>query len=122
MGLDMYAYATAEKPASAVDFAEPQSLEELHYWRKHPALHGWMEALYVEKGGDDSDFNLSRVRLDSADLDRLEAAITTKKLPDRRGFFFGESDGSENEDDLSFIAKARQAIALGNVVFYIAWW
>ena len=122
MGLDMYAYVTAEKLASAVDFPEPVRFKKLHYWRKHPNLHGWMEALYVEKGGKDTNFNMSPVKLDSADLDRLEAAITGKKLPDTTGFFFGESDGSEAEDDLSFIAKARQAIALGNVVFYLAWW
>lgn len=122
MGLDMFAYVTAEKLASAVDFPEPENYEELHYWRKHPNLHGWMEALYVKKGGSDRPFNMSPLMLDSADLDRLEAAIKRKKLPDTIGFFFGGSDGSETEDDLSFIAKARQAIALGKFVFYLAWW
>ena len=81
-----------------------------------------MEALYVKKGGKHPDFNMSPVTLDSADLDRLEAAIKGKKLPGTTGFFFGASDGSETKDDLSFIAKARKAIALGNVVFYLAWW
>ena len=122
MGLDMYAFVTAEKLASAVDFPELEKYEQLHYWRKHPNLHGWMEALYVEKGGKNPDFNMSPVALDSADLDRLEAAIKGKKLPDTTGFFFGASDGSETKDDLSFIAKARKAIALGKFVFYIASW
>ncbi len=122
MGLDMYGYVTAEKLASAVDFPEPVRFKKLHYWRKHPNLHGWMEALYVKKGGKDTYFNMSPVTLDSADLDRLEAAIRGKKLPDTTGFFFGASDGSETEDDLSFIAKARQAIALGKFVFYLASW
>ena len=121
MGLDMFAYVTAEKLASAVDFPEPEKYDELHYWRKHPNLHGWMEALYVKKGGRDRHFNMSPLMLDSADLDRLEAAIKRKKLPATIGFFFGNSDGSEFDDDLEFIAKARQAIALGNVVFYLAW-
>jgi hypothetical protein len=122
MGLDMYAYATAEKLASAVDFEEPENSDKLHYWRKHPDLHGWMEELYVEKGGNDPDFNLSPVMLNSADLDRLEAAVTGKKLPDTEGFFFGVSKGSEVHDDLSFIAKARESIASGKSVYYVAWW
>ena len=52
MGLDMYAYAT-EEATSAEDFADLglESREEFFYWRKHPNLHGWMEALYRSKGG-----------------------------------------------------------------------
>jgi len=122
MGLDMYAYATGEKPAKAVDFPEPQKMEELHYWRKHPNLHGWMKKLYAEKGGKGHDFNFDPVVLDSADLDRLEAAIVENRLPETSGFFFGDSDGSERDDDLAFIGKARSAIASGKTVFYFAWW
>lgn len=47
MGLDMYAYVTDETPDGNVDF-EVGSLSELHYWRKHPNLHGWMEKLYSD--------------------------------------------------------------------------
>ena len=25
----------------------------IHYWRKHPNLHGWMAGRYYEKGGTD---------------------------------------------------------------------
>jgi hypothetical protein len=82
MGLDMYAYATAETLAAAVDFTAPEAREELHYWRKHPNLHGWMEKLYAEKGGAGEDFNLDTLRLESADLDRLEAALAENRLPE----------------------------------------
>lgn len=34
MGLDMYAFATQETPASPVDF-KVEEVRELHYWRKH---------------------------------------------------------------------------------------
>ena len=122
MGLDMYAFVTTEAPATAVDFGELEGRRQLHYWRKHPDLHGWMEKLYFEKGGKDEDFNLSPVRLDSADIDQLEAAIIAKELPDTSGFFFGDSDGSERDDDLAFIAKARAALAAGLTVIYFAWW
>ena len=124
MGLDMYAFATEEKPAKAVDFPETgrAKTEELHYWRKHPNLHGWMQKLYAEKGGENEEFNLAAVILDIADLDELEAAIVDQRLPETVGCFFGGSDGSERDDDLAFIGKARAAIASGKTVFYIAWW
>ena len=56
MGLDMFAYTTSEELAASVDF-EVETLTELHYWRKHPNLHGWMEALYYAKGGAADTFN-----------------------------------------------------------------
>jgi hypothetical protein len=34
----------------------------------------------------------------------------------------GESDGTEQADDLAFITKAREAIAQGQTVFYDSWW
>ena len=122
MGLDMYAYATEETPLASVDFSEPQKMEELHYWRKHPNLHGWMEALYKAKGGSNPDLNLDPVTLTAADLDALEAAIRGEELPETSGFFFGQSEGTEQEDDLDFVQKARAAIREGRTVFYLAWW
>ena len=121
MGLDMFACTTrAEIPA--VDFEEPQDSTELFYWRKHPNLQGWMEALYLRKGGRNPEFNLSALVLDSADLDQLESDVTSDRLPDTSGFFFGHSDGSERDDDLAFIDKARAALASGKTVFYVASW
>ena len=123
MGLDMYAYAT-EKASSAEDFLEldHENREEIFYWRKHPNLHGWMEALYRSKGGTEEDFNCIPVRLDPSDLDALEATVKGDALPLTAGFFFGISDGSEKADDLEFIRKAREAIADGDTVFYTSWW
>ena len=62
MGIDMFALTTTEKPASEVDFDTEQQ-SELHYWRKHPDLHGWMEKLYREKGGAAESFNWVRMVL-----------------------------------------------------------
>jgi len=121
MGLDMYAHYLHDAPAKPVDF-EVENYGELHYWRKHPNLHGWMERLYREKGGHDESFNCVNLQLTNEDLDRLEAAIRAKALPDTQGFFFGASDGSEIEDDLQFVAKARVAIADGLTVYYTSWW
>lgn len=121
MGLDMYAYATSKKPEKPVDFKD-ESQSELHYWRKHPNLHGWMEDLYFAKGGSADSFNCVNVLLTSEDLDELERVIREKLLPHTTGFFFGESDGTEFEDDLQFVAKARQALAAGASIYYTSWW
>lgn len=121
MGLDMYAFTTTQKPAQPVDF-EDDSEEQIHYWRKHPNLHGWMERLYRAKGGTEEMFNCVNVELTAADLDALENVIKENKLPETCGFFFGETDGSEREDDLAFIAKARAVLAEGRYVYYTSWW
>lgn len=122
MGLDMYAMISDESFDREVDFKPGQDVGELHYWRKHPNLHGWMEALYFKKGGEQPDFNCTPVTLNESDLERLEADIKAGNLPPTQGFFFGASDGSESEDDLAFIAKARDAIIDGDTVYYYAWW
>jgi len=117
MGLDMYAYATSRKPAAPVDFKD-DSEEEFHRWRKHPNLEGYMANLYYAKGGTEEMFNCANVELTAADLDALENVIKENKLPETCGFFFGETDGSEREDDLAFIAKARAVLAEGRYVYY----
>ena len=124
MGLDMYAFSTKAKPKTEVDFEtnnfDPQ---ELHYWRKHPNLHGWMHELYLRKGGDtQSDFNGDCVVLTEFDLEILEEDIKNNNLPNTSGFFFGNSNGEEDEDDLKFVEEARKAIAEGLTVYYTSWW
>jgi len=126
MGLDMYAMVRSTKPETAVDFRTEDGVEEmeLHYWRKHPNLHGWMESLYYLKGGTADSFNCVNVEVDLDDLDQLEKHIMEGKLPQTSGFFFGESSLDEDEikDDLEFIRDARRAISEGLTVFYTSWW
>ena len=126
MGLDMYAFSTKAKPKTEVDFETKnfEPLEEVHYWRKHPNLHGWMQSLYESKGGNSPDFNGDNVVLTLNDLEDLEHDIKQNDLPDTSGFFFGESanNDEENENDLLFVTKAREAIAEGKTVYYTSWW
>lgn len=124
MGLDMYAHTTRRKLWKQVDFPIDDNDTQLFYWRKHPNLFGQLERYYQEKGGTDSDFNCSTLQLTLVDLDRLERAITDKRLPFTTGFFFGQSYNSEDErqHDLDFIAKARNAIANGLSVYFFASW
>jgi len=126
MGLDMYAYSfpAGDAEHKEVDLDVPEDREDLHYWRKHHDLHGWMQQLYFKKGGEDQDFNCNTVRLNTDDLDALESAVRTNTLPHTEGFFFGNypPDDESIADDLEFIRKARAAIAQGDVVVYDSWW
>lgn len=122
MGLDMYAYTTGSKLELMTDFEMPDDAVELHYWRKHPDLHGWMEALYRRKCGSADSFNCVTLALSAADIDAIEHAVRSSALPDTQGFFFGDSDGTERDDDLAFISDAREAIQAGLAVFYSSWW
>jgi hypothetical protein len=125
MGLDQFAYITKVKPSKEVDFTVEVSEdnEEIHYWRKHPDIHGFMESLYRKKGGVD-EFNCKPVVLVQEDIDNLANSILDGKLPSTVGFFFGSSAGDDEEenDDLEFCKKASEAIKKGYTVYYDSWW
>jgi hypothetical protein len=125
MGLDMFAFSTKAKPKTEVDFETKNfKPEEIHYWRKHPNLHGWMQNLYDEKGGSSRDFNGECVVLTMDDLDCLEHDLKQWDLPETSGFFFGNSQSTDDElqDDLKFVEEARRAIKDGLTVYYTSWW
>lgn len=121
MGLDMFAYVI-DDPLKDVDFNILDDAREIFYWRKHPNLHGWMEALYRIKGGQKQEFNCVGVKLDLSDLDRLTLAVNNDALPPTTGFFFGASQPEDKARDLEFIAIARAEIEQGNTVIYTSWW
>lgn len=134
MGLDMYAFTVAAKDAgdNVVDLEVYDNENdtylidktELFYWRKFNALHAWMENLYRLKGGTAESFNCNTVRLDAKDLDRLEMDTGNNKLVPVNGFFFGEQTiyPEDLESVATFIAKAREALADGQAVYYDSWW
>lgn len=117
MGLDQY--AKARNP-------ETGEVTELHYWRKHNSLHGWMEDRFRAKNDDfEGDFNCVPFPLSSEDLDDLEKDVVSYSLPQTAGFFFGSDsrfDETAKKEDLEFIKKARNAIAEGMEVAYDCWW
>ena len=127
MGLDMYAYAVkALPPDKQVDFKlQPEDIvdDNLAYWRKVNALHGWMHRLYIRKGGSSKDFNCCNMQLGIADLDELEADMRENKLKPVDGFFFGSQEFYEQDKQsvYDFIAKARDHIDAGRSVVYHAW-
>jgi hypothetical protein len=115
MGLDQYAKVRNPKT---------QQVEEFHYWRKHNALHGWMENLWKSKGNT-GEFNCEPVELSRADIDMLEDDLLGNDLPETKGFFFGSDsrqDDSRLMNDLSFIRKAKQHLNAGKQIAYDSWW
>jgi len=126
MGLDMYAFSVDVEVArgGVTDVALGDNAEQISYWRKFNALHGWMEDLYRQKGGSKESFNCTTVRLTANDLDRLEMDTGNNKLVPVNGFFFGiqEIDSEDIESVAGFVKLARQAIADGKAVFYDSWW
>ena len=123
MGLDMYAYTTAEKVETNTDFFV-EARTEIAYWRKFNALHGWMGDLYYDKGDKSADFNCDNVRIDAEDLDLLEEVLKEGLLKPVDGFFFGSQtvEPEDVESASEFISMARAAIAEGLTVYYSSWW
>ena len=147
MGLDQYAYAVRPNKGNTdfgwvwSDEVQPENGEavtEIAYWRKHPNLQGWMEALWIRKRAEQGEpvqpitdglfagevvFNCQPLRLTWADLDELEATLKRGDLPPTSGFFFGEgSDDYYLNQDLEFIKKARQIMSQDMEIYYDSWW
>jgi hypothetical protein len=129
MGLDQFAYRREadEDEDGNITIAE---------WRKHNRLHGWMEALYRDKGEEaqeevegvfGSSFNCVELELTESDIEQFEAHVTDKALPETEGFFFGGDSYEEYEEyhkntDLEFIKEAYEAFESGQKVYYNSWW
>lgn len=118
MGLDMNAYAV---PAGTT--YDPETAEEIQYWRKNNALHGWMERLYRTNGGTEM-FNCVPLHLTAENLKQLRKDIKADKLTPTEGFFFGAQTYTEEDKkgDLHFIKSALEHIGLGKDIYYNSWW
>ena len=120
MGLDMYAYRVKPHPENT-QFSFEGEKEDLAYWRKFNALHGWMEKLYNGLGGEDQ-FNCIPLRLTPEIIDALEKDI--EHLSPIPGFFFGPQEYTEDDKDevRNFISNCRGIFASGDEVYYVSWW
>ena len=118
MGLDSYAFAV-EKGTKFDD----ETSEEIWYWHKNNALHGWMQELYESKGGSEV-FNCVPLQLEAADLTLLRSQIELNQLKPVEGFFFGaqEYSAEQKEEDLHFVESALKLISEGFDIYYSAWY
>lgn len=129
MGLDMYLRGRKQQfgeGRQTMDGFEVVGFElELGYWRKHPNLHGYI----VHEFANDVD-ECQDIELDAKQIDKILAAISARTLPHTEGFFFGKSDGSDEEiaEDTEVFQKAKawlEAPTPGyeyRCVFYRASW
>ena len=96
---------------------------ELGYWRKHPDLHGFI----VKEFGECVE-TCERVDLSTEDLEKIIEAVKSQTLPKTTGFFFGISDGSEDEKTIAVLQKAHEWVLAGKQtdicrgVYYSASW
>ena len=127
MGLDQYAYRVRKgiiKPGTDINKLDipSEELEKIAYWRKHPNLHGWMERLYVDKGGEDM-FNCEFVQLNEDELVKLQEDILMDALDEAVGPFWGDdADNQYRKSDLDFIKVALDSINKGYDILYYSWW
>jgi len=126
MGLDQYAFTVyPEKANGDFEVAKGSTKEKFMYWRKHNALHSWMQNLYRAKGGTAEDFNCIPLRLNKQDLLELIEDAKAQKLQSAIGFFWGSLYDYDDEianQDIEFAHKALAKIDQGYAVYYDSWW
>ena len=110
MGLDMYlngdAFFTYEHPNRRIKpYEKEREIYQLGYWRKHPNLHGFIVQTFAD-GVDECQ----EIELTPEDLRTIIAAVKNRELPETTGFFFGESDQSDDQiaHDLQVFEEALQ--------------
>lgn len=145
MGLDQYAFSVKPKYFSYMEQYEamPQTCQaewdaagkfhnefirpyktDMCRWRKHADLNEWMTQLAVRKGVVDApiEFNCVNLELTTEDIDELEKCVQGDGLPHGEGFFWGQSQEEDYNDDVKFIRDARKAFKRGDSVIYSCWW
>jgi hypothetical protein len=109
MGLDMYLNGKRyymDRPAEVLGkLRKKAEIYELGYWRKHPNLHGYIVDNFADGVDDCREIALGEDR-----INQLIEAVKAKELPETQGFFFGQSDGSDEEiaEDLTILQGALE--------------
>lgn len=104
--------------------------EDIKYWRKHSDLHGFMQEIYAQRGGEES-FNCIPLLLNKEDCinisayakEQLDKYSKNKDIKHTEGFFFGSSC---EEDWIETIATFANVLATVDfdkeTVYYSSWW
>jgi hypothetical protein len=107
MGLDQYLNGKKfygryqEKPRMEDGHVLEEVTIAIGYWRKHPNLHGYIVNTFAD--GEDK---CQEIDLSAENISQIIDAIKNKQLPPTEGFFFGHSDGTEQDEDLAIFGKA----------------
>tara|TARA_R100001224_G_scaffold104458_1_gene77674 strand:+ start:296 stop:640 length:345 start_codon:yes stop_codon:yes gene_type:complete len=114
MGLDQYAYIR-------------ENTKEF-YWRKHSKLQEFMENIWYQEQGNNTELNCQELVLTKKILEKLLKCVETNTLPESEGrFFYGEEIQDEvakeyQEEDIKFCKEALQAIKDDKQVIYSCWY
>ena len=112
MGLDMFLeghkfllenHGKPELNQMEDGFRIKDKILDLGYWRKHPNLHGYIVQTFADGRDECQDIELTR---DS--LANIIEAVKDRRLPHTEGFFFGQSDGTERDEDIAIFEKALE--------------
>lgn len=113
-----------EEDPCAVYIPEEHSKEEVGYYRKFNALHGWLENEYRNNGGTEK-FNCVRINITLDILKKLKKVVKNKELIPTEGFFFGDQNPVTKEQYKNlkkFIKYCKQEIKDGWYITYTSWW
>jgi hypothetical protein len=125
MGLDMY--LTGERyihDRGRERGAKKGELYDLGYWRKHPNLHGFIVQEFANGVDECQEIELGQVQ-----LRRIIKAVQNQELPHTTGFFFGVSEGDEEERQFDVMVltdaiawlEAEDAEAWRSVKYRASW-
>lgn len=84
-------------------FEVSEHILELGYWRKHPNLHGFIVQNFA--AGEDK---CQEIFLSAENIQTVIQAVRKSQLPHTEGFFFGDSDGTESEEDIKIFNAALE--------------
>lgn len=131
MGLDMYLkgkkhiYKNWQQPDNNIyvdGFRLQEQILEMGYWRKHPNLHGFIVQSFCD-GIDECE----EIDLEKEHVQVIIDAVINKRLPVTQGFFFGQSDGTEDEETLVILRRALlwleiEEMGIYKSLIYLASW
>lgn len=107
---------------------EIKSETEIGYWRKHADLHGYMEDLYIERGGTE-EFNCVKLPLSKEDCEdiinfaRERLETNEDKVEHTTGFFFGQTQKEDWEETIKIFENALNTVNFDTEeIYYDSWW
>jgi hypothetical protein len=109
MGLDMYLTGDRYFMGPRTRGQLKAERYDLGYWRKHPNLHGFIVQTFAD-GEDDC----RPIDLDAAHIKHIIHAITHRQLPETTGFFFGESEDTDEQiaHDVAIFEEALKWLSI----------
>ena len=80
MGLDMYAFSVKKENVIDTFHIKPDNKYLLHYWRKHPNLHGQFKNLYYSKGGKVEPFSSLEKMKNTVQMNLMKMTLMIQNL------------------------------------------